>query len=379
MNSFTHLSSRAGQASPQLPGAIDQRARRVSGARRWSSLGVVAGLALASLIVIAPVQAQAPRTKVTLTMGGDGLQFITQHIAMRGGFFAEEGLDAQTIDVASGPRQVAALIGGSSEFSSLGVIQVVKAIASGADLVAVSTAFDLIDIQIVLSNAAVQKTGIKESMTMDQKVKLMSGLRFAVTSPGSTTDTFVRTLFKSRGLDPDRSIQIQPMGGGSNMLAALEKGATDGFAWGAPQAQMAVARNQGSIVVNPFTGEVPEVAGMPYLLLVTSRQTLEQKPQVIKAAVRAFAKAMKFARDNPDKARALVRQQFPDIEEALFNRVWEQYRKGIPSTPVISREQMQKTAAWLSITSAEPIVANYDKSVAPEFARAAAAEILGVK
>ena len=332
-----------------------------------------------ALLVSTSALADGPRTKVTLTMGGDGLQFITQHIAMRGGFFAQEGLDAQTIDVGSGPRQVAALMGGSSEFSSLGMIQVIKANVEGANLVAVSTAFDLIDIQIVVSTAAAQKAGITDAMPIDQKVKLMQGLRLGITSPGSTTDTYVRSLFKARGLDPDKVVQIQPMGGGSNMLAALEKGATDGFAWGAPQTQMAVARGVGRIVINPFKGEVPEVAGVPYLVLVTSRQTLEQKPDVIKAAVRAFTKAMRFAKEHPDEARALVRQQFPDIEESIFNKAWEDYRKGIPTTPVINPEQIQKTAAWLSLTAPGKYAPAYDAIVAPGFARAAAAEILGNK
>lgn len=330
-------------------------------------------------LVVASAIAEGPRTKVTLTMGGDGLQFITQHIAMRGGFFAQEGLDAQTIDVGSGPRQVAALMGGSSEFSSLGMIQVIKANVEGANLVAVSTAFDLIDIQIVVSTAAAQKAGITDAMPIDQKVKLMQGLRLGITSPGSTTDTYVRSLFKARGLDPDKAVQIQPMGGGSNMLAALEKGATDGFAWGAPQTQMAVARGVGRIVINPFKGEVPEVAGVPYLVLVTSRQTLEQKPDVIKAAVRAFTRAMRFARDHPDEARALVRKQFPDIEESIFNKAWEDYRKGIPTTPVINPEQIQKTAAWLGLTAPGKYAPAYDAIVAPDFARAAATEILGNK
>ena len=346
---------------------------------RLCGIAVAAAVALGGPGFAPSAHAQAPRTKVTLTMGGDGLQFTTQHIAMRGGFFAQEGLDAQTLDVGSGPRQVAALLGGSSEFSSLGVIQVIKAGAEGAPLVAVSTAFDLVDIQIVVSNAAAQKSGISESMPIDQKVKLLGGLRIGITSPGSTTDTFVRSLLKARGLDPDKAVQIQPMGGGSNMLAALEKGATDAFAWGAPQSQMAMARNVGRIVINPFNGEVPEVAGVPYLLLVTSRQTLEQKPQVIRAAVRAYARAMKFARENPDAARALVRQQFPDIEEAIFNRSWEDYRKGIPASPVISPEQIQKTAAWLNLTSPTRINPNYDAVVSADFARSAAAEILGGK
>jgi len=340
------------------------------GARR-AACALLPLLVLAGAVLAAPAWAQAPRSKVTLTMGGDGLQFITQHIAMRGGFFTQEGLDAQTLDVGSGPRQVAALMGGSSEFSSLGMIQVIKANAEGASLVAVSTAFDLIDIQIVVSNAAAQKAGIVESMPIDQKVKLLSGLRLGITSPGSTTDTYLRSLFKARGLDPDKVVQIQPMGGGSNMLAALEKGATDGFAWGAPQSQMAVARNVGRIVINPFKGEVPEVAGVPYLVLVTSRQTLEQKPAVIRSAVRAYARAMKFAREQPDQARALVRQQFPDIEEAIFSRAWDDYRKGIPSTPLIAPEQLQKTVSWLDLTAPGRYRPNYDAVIAPEFARAA--------
>lgn len=338
---------------------------------------LAAGVLLAALAIAPAAVAQAPRTKVTLTMGGDGLQFITQHIAMRGGFFTQEGLDAQTLDVGSGPRQVAALMGGSSEFSLLGLIQVIKANSEGASLVAVSTAFDLLDIQVVMSNAAVAKSGISESATIEQKVKALAGLRVAITSPGSTTDTYVRSLIKSRGTEPDKVVTIQPVGGGSNMLAALEKGAIDAFAWGAPQSQMAVARNVGRIIINPFSGEVGEVSGVPYLVVVTSRATLESKPQVIRAAVRAHARAMKFARENPDGARSLVRQQFPDIDEAIFNRSWADYRKGIPSTPVIAAEQIAKTAAWLNITGLKPVNPGYEAIVSAEYARAAATEILG--
>ena len=331
-----------------------------------------------ALLVATPIlHAQNPRTRVTLTMGGDGLQFLTQHIAVRGGFMAQEGLDAQTLDVGSGPRQVAALLGGSSEFSSLGLIHVIKANAEGAPLVAISTVFDVIDIQIVLSNAAVQKSGITTAMTADEKVKRLSGLRIGISSPGSTTDTYVRSLFKARGLDPDKTLQIQPMGGGSNMLAAMEKGVTDGFAWGAPQSQMAVSRNLATAVINPFNGEVPEVAGVPYLVLVTSKQTLEQKPEVIRSAVRAFTRAMKFARENPEGARALVRQQFPDIAESLFNKIWEDYRKGIPATPVIGSEQLKKTVNWLNLTAANRMNPDYATVISADIARAAATDILG--
>lgn len=345
----------------------------------FSWRGAIAILLLATSPFAGPVFAQTRPglAKVTLTMGGDGLQFLTQHIALRGGFFAEEGLDAQTLDVGSGPRQVAALMGGSSEFSALGLIHVIKANAEGAKLVAISTEFDVLDIQLVLSNDAVRKSGIVDGMPLDERIKRLAGLRISISSPGSSTDTYLRSLLRFRGHDPDKSLSIVPTGGGSNMLAALEKGATDGFAWGAPQSQTAVARGVGKIVVNPFTGEVPEIAGVPYLVIVTSRQTLEQKPDIIRRGVRAFARAMKLARDKPEEARALVRAHFADIDEAVFERAWQDYRKGIPPSPVINPQQLEKTAAWLNITAQSKVTATYTDLIAPEFAREAAAEILG--
>jgi NitT/TauT family transport system substrate-binding protein len=82
-------------------------------------------------------------------------------------------------------------------------------------------------------------------MPVDEKIRRMKGLRIGITSPGSTTDTTARTLFKARGMDPDQTVQLLPLGGGSNMLAALEKGAADGFVWSAPQPQIAVQKGIG--------------------------------------------------------------------------------------------------------------------------------------
>ena len=65
-------------------------------------------------------------TKVTTALGGDGLLFVMHHLALGGGFFTGEGLDVEAVDVGSGPRQAAALMGGSSEFTSLGFIHVLN-------------------------------------------------------------------------------------------------------------------------------------------------------------------------------------------------------------------------------------------------------------
>jgi NitT/TauT family transport system substrate-binding protein len=333
-------------------------------------------IAVCASLLAGPAFADGEKEKVTNVMAGDGFQYAIQHIAERGGFFAEEGLDVQSVDAGSGARQAAALMGGSADFGGFGMVQAIKADAMGGSLVAVSSMLDSYDQQIVLSNAAVEKSGITDGMSIEEKVKRLHGLRIAITSPGSTTDIIVRSMLKQRGLDADQELQILPMGGGTNMLAAMQKGSTDAFIWAAPQAQMAVGQNVGKIIVNPLNGDVPEMVGVHYLVLVTSRDTLEKKPKVILAAVRALTRAMKFVHEQPEKAHDLLRQQFPDVDQKVFDAAWSGYLKAIPTTPVIDQDQYEKTVEWLNITSEPPANAPYETVVADGPARQAAQELL---
>jgi len=339
--------------------------------RGWKA--ALAGLCLLALGA-APAMAL---TKVTSALGGDGLLFAMQHLTAGGGFFKAEGLEVESVDVGSGPRQAAALMGGSSEFTLLGFIHVLKSIAQGGNLVALAPGLNLLDIQLVLSNEAMQKTGITPAMPVDERVKRLKGLRISITSPGSTTDTWTRSLLKARGYDPDTYITIQPLAGGNPMLAALAKKATDGFSWGPPQSHMAVAQGIGQLAIDPFTDTVPEIAGVPYVVIITSRDTLKNKPEILRAAVRAYTKAMKFAREQPDAARQIVRKDFPDIDEKIFDVSWGNYRKALPTSPMISRETFEKTQAWLNITQPKPISIPYETAFYDAFAKEAAAQILG--
>jgi len=339
--------------------------------RRWNA--AVAGLCLLALGA-SPAMAL---TKVTSALGGDGLLFAMQHLTVGGGFFKAEGLDVESVDVGSGPRQAAALMGGSSEFTLLGFIHVLKSIAQGGSLVALAPGLNLLDIQLVLSNAAMQKTGIVPVMPIDEKVNRLKGLKLAITSPGSTTDTWLRSLLKARGHDPDSFVTIQPLAGGNPMLAALAKKATDGFVWGPPQSHMAVAQGIGQMAVDPFTETVPEIVGVPYVVVITSRDTLKNKPEILRAAVRAYTKAMKFAQEHPDAARDIVRKDFPEIDDKIFEASWANYRKALPTSPMISRATFEKTQAWLNITQPKPINIPYETAFYDAFAKEAAADILG--
>lgn len=341
-------------------------------ASKWISAALGAAMAVA---VAAPASAQ-DRPVITIAQAGDGFQFLTQHIAIAAGFFEEEGYDVQIADVGSGPRVVAALMGGSAIYSPLGLINLLNARQRGGQLVAVAAESTLIDIQLVVSNAAIEKLGIEPTMSTDEKIGRLKDVRISITSPGSSTDTMLRTLLKARDIDPDQALQVLPTGGGSNMLAALEKGANDGFVWGAPQTLLAEKRGLGQIIVDPLKGEVPEVKDVPYIVITTSMDTVKNKADELRASVRALTRAMKFAKENPEEAKKIVRPSFGEMDEEIFDLAWNNYIHAVPDSPVITKTQFENTKKWLDITAKQPITVEFEDAIVDSFAEEADADIL---
>ena len=331
------------------------------------------------LIAVAPgfVAAKADQ-KVTITNGGDALQYFPIYIARGGGFFAKEGIDVDWVNVNSGSRQAASVMGGSADFSTLALLHVIKVAAqngnaAGGDLVAIANVFNVYGMTMVLSNDAIAKSGIKPGMSIDEKVRRLHGLRIGISSPGSSTDAFVRSLFLARGLKPDSEVKLQPFGTGAAIYAAFENKLTDGFAYPAPIPETAAAAGLGQVIIDPFTGEVPELNGVPYVVLATSRETLSRKPAVVAAVMRGLTNAVNFIAQHPDQAKKMMRQYFPDIDAKVFDLAVSNYIKGSPQTLLITPDQINKAVTWMNAGEEKKINVTYNSVVAAEPAQQAAA------
>lgn len=340
---------------------------------------LVAILCVAGLIVAGAgrsAEAQAPE-KLKVAIGAAGLYFIVHFVAEGAGFFKKEGLELDTVDVTTGPRQVAAVMGGSVDIAPLGLQLVIQATSRGGSIIALSTGYSILPMSLVLSNDAIKRVGITLDMTTDEKIKRIKGLKIGITGPGSGTDDMARTLTGTRGLDPDKDITIQPLGNGDSMLAALEKGLTDGFVFTSPIPETAVARGLGQIIVEPLNGDVPEANGVPYIIMAANPATIQEKRPLLVKAVRAWTNAMKFTHENKEEARRVVRNYFKQMDEAVFNVAFDKYVKGVPSHPLIPEENVQKVAKWMSLSKKTTIDADYAATVHPDIAREAGKELLG--
>jgi NitT/TauT family transport system substrate-binding protein len=338
----------------------------------------LAAIALAVLFAVssASAQTQPVLQKITIALAGDGLHYTALHVAEKAGFFKQEGLQVDWINIASGSQMAAALLGGSADLAGLGFSEVVNSVANGGQLVGVATLFNVYAMNLVLSNDAVRKAGITPKMSLDQRLHRLKGLSIGISAPGSTTDVLIRNILLKRGLNPDQEVVLRPLGNGAALFAAFENHAIDGFVWTAPLPQIVTLKHEGVVVASPFTGEIPELQDVPYSVLTTSRDTLQKKRPLIESAIRAYTRAIKFIHDKPDQARLLTRSFFSDVDQAAYDLAFNQYVVGIATTPVVTQQAFDKTLAWAAI-SGKSIDVKYDSVISPDVAREAAKEILG--
>ncbi len=109
--------------------------------------------------------------------------------------------------------------------------------------------------------------------------------------------------------------------------------------------------------------------------MATSRETLAKKPDLIRRAMRAMTAAMVFAHANPEETAKIMRPYFPDLDEAVFKQVVETYRKASASTPVITKEQIEKTVAWMNIGAKSPFSAKFEDVADDKIAKDAVASL----
>lgn len=314
--------------------------------------------------------------KITVATPGAALHFYPFYVAEAAGLFKKDGIAIEWVDVGAGSRQIAAVASRSADFAVVGMQPSISARENGADLVAVGGLFNAYPIQLVLSKAAMEKTGITPEMAIDDVVSRLKSVTIAVTGIGSTTDVLLRSWLVKRGVDPDTAITIQPLGNPAAMFAALEQGSIDGVMLGAPWPEKAEATDVGQIVVDPLKGGIPELEGVPYTGIIASAGLVKEKPEVVGAVVHALAEAMKLTAEQPEKVGAMLKSYFPDTEEAIYAAFEPRYRAQAAKTPVISKEEYQNLVDWIAITSDKPVSVTFEQFIDNQFADKAAAEVL---
>jgi ABC-type nitrate/sulfonate/bicarbonate transport system substrate-binding protein len=254
-----------------------------------------------SALAASTAQAQQPDAVRLATLAPGALLWV-HNIADVKGFYEENGLDVQRLQVADSPALVQAVASGSADAGvSLGDL-VIKAIDQGAPIEIVGG---------YLTKTSLRLVGAKDVESIEDLAgsKMTAG---AVT--GGTTNLMLYQLLQ-HGVDPN-SIQRISIPNSRDRVVALEQGHVRGAVMTPPFDIM--AQSQGYPILDTYRE--------PFLQtpLIVNTNWAESKPDIVKRLVRATQQAAEWIYDptNRDEAIDILAQDTGvsvEIAEASYD------------------------------------------------------------
>jgi len=302
---------------------------------------------LAVLVSAAPPEVWAAE-KVTVGVGGVALMvYLPTALAKSKGYFAEEGLDVEILDIKGGGSQAAsALIGGSVDFSANAIDHAIKAKVQRKDLVAIHSHVRLPVMGLVVANK------------YKGEIKSLADLRgrpVGVTSPGSQTHMVLGFLLAKSGVKAD---EVKIIGaGGSTMPLAIEKDSVHAGMMVDPFFTVFLKQGKGYALVDMFTakGTLDAMGGeVQGTTLLTRPDVIAKRPATVQKMVNALVKANKFitSSSGEELAKSLPRELAGDPK--LYAESFEHAREAFPPDSLVSREGVARVIETMRAFEAVP-------------------------
>jgi len=264
------------------------------------------------------IAASAP-SKVVFTFGGLSERSGILFVAKDAGIFQKYGLDAQIVNVRSGPVGMAALASGETHFhvgSATGAS--IGAMAGGLDLVFIAGLINKLD-------------GYFVTIPQIKSPSDLKGKRIGVQSIGGGVWMFTMLAFEHWGLNPERdNIQLRVIGDQSVLAQSIATGIIDGAYLGYTfGAQM---ERQGFRILADLAK-----LGIPYqgLGIMARRSFVDRSPDTVERALRATVETIAFINDPGNKAAVMrslargLRLQKVEDAEAGYEMMKQLYDRRI--------------------------------------------------
>lgn len=246
-------------------------------------------------------------TAVTLSAAAHAEDVTLRYLASHGGIAAHElakelgwfegtGVDVETVGYASGgPESLMALAGGSVEIGSAATSAVLNSIVGGNDFVAAYPTQGI--------NDEVQSIFYVLEDSPIQTIEDIAGKTIAVNTLGAHLDYTVREALHQKGL-PQNAANLVTVPG-PQLEQVLRSGQVDVAAFGYWQTTFegAARQNGGLRAVFGDTDVLGDIAGG---FTVLRRDWVEQHPDAARIFVETSARALDYARENPEKTREIT-------------------------------------------------------------------------
>jgi NitT/TauT family transport system substrate-binding protein len=276
---------------------------------------------LSILIYLAAAQgAWAQMQKVKIAVSSRGIAFIDLYIAEHRGFFREEGLEAELIQVAANVATAAVTAG---EVDALGAVGL-AARASQTGLP--------IKVLAVTGHRALFWLVSKPEF---KSVAELKGASLGITSRNGSQHLVASRLLASAGLDPAKDVSTVVIGGAPALLQALIAGSIQVTALSPPTIIVARDKFKVNILAEPPRDFFSTQGGFA----VTDR-ALAEKRDLVRRMLRARTKAYRYFHEN-EKGASETLAKYTKLDLSITTETYRLSKFGFTSNGVLSDKEIE--------------------------------------
>jgi ABC-type nitrate/sulfonate/bicarbonate transport system substrate-binding protein len=303
-------------------------------------------LLLLVLVVGSPTSATAQiRSNLSSSVTSESMTHVW--VARDRGLFKKHGIDMQFILISRNPLAVAALIAGEIDAAIIGPGHLVNAGMSGADLIGIANFHQKLDYRLNV------RPDIK-------KPEDLRGKRVAISGPGSTSHLVSLLSLQGLNIDPVQAkiTFLTIPGTEMNRRLALETGGVDATTLRGAMGDLYANKGYGALYNLKNTGDT-----LPQNMLVTTRRTVANKPQVVEGYLKAMIEAIAMTLDPANKELVIrllasnLRLTNPADAEESYHAVINSYERA-PHTSVEGMKRLHKLLTQINPKVAEVRVEN---------------------
>ncbi|MDQ0610880.1 NitT/TauT family transport system substrate-binding protein [Variovorax sp. W1I1] len=282
--------------------------------------------AIGVVMAASALAATAQPAKAKLVLPAVSILFAPVYIAEDAGYFKDAGVDVEISQLA-GPAALNALIGGSSDFTTIAGLIQLRAAQRGQKTLAIAGLQENATTEIVLSAATAER--LASAKTPMDRARALKGLTLAVDAANGLPHAYLRFVARQAGIDADRDIRlvfIAPPG----MDAALQKKEVDGFIFSSPFT-LEAARRGAYLWISGPRGDFPEVNPTTYNVLVARDGFCRSATATCRHMVGALDRSLALITAEPQKALALLSKRFEKMDPELLKQAFESFQRNTPA------------------------------------------------
>ena len=209
-------------------------------------------------------------------------------VGIEKGLFKAQGLTVEFVPFRGGPDLSKGVLSGDVLLGISGATDVLVFRERGAPIKMIASHVDGNDFTL---NVALDINSVAD----------LKGKSIGVTAPGATTWLFARLVAKQQGWNPDKDVQVVPLGGLDAQLAALSRKETAAFVWGDGGAVF--EQQKKSKILLRFDTVTPKWISLNQY---ATEDAIRKQADTIRKAQRGLFQAIKTLKANPRETAELV-------------------------------------------------------------------------